>query len=213
MSATANEASGSWAEAYALLAQVMLEAPRRNDPALYESALWETFPLAGISESVNTAVAAVAAACPTSEESLVAVGADYTHLFVGPPKPAAMPWQTAHANPNATSLSGTPTAQVRKALRGLGLQRDEENGQLEDHIGNILMVVAVMAERGLDEERRAFVDDHVLSWLDSLEAAVDEHEETGFYSALLAAVRAVSQADCAAVSTLEDAVEIYKLAP
>ena len=192
-----NEARLPWAEAYALLAQVMLEAPRRNDPALYARELWETFPLKGSSEAVDAAAVAVAAACPTDEDSLVAVGADYTHLFVGPPKPAAMPWQTVHANPNATSLSGTPTAQVRQALRDLGLQRDEDNGQLEDHIGNILMVAAVMAERGLNEERRAFVADHVLSWLDSLEKAVGEHEETGLYPAVLSLVRATAEADCA----------------
>ena len=197
MAARANGEQASWAEAYALLAQTLLEAPRRNEPALYDAAIWETFPCGESFDEVGNAVASVVMACPADDDGLRAVSADYTHLFVGPPKPASMPWQTMHANPNATSLSGTPTAEVRRTLNELGLQRDEENGQLEDHIGNILMVAAVMAQRGLHEQRREFVSAHVLSWIDDLSFSVEANSSTDFYPAILALAKAVAEADAA----------------
>lgn len=183
------------AASYALLAQVLLDAPRRNDPALYRASTWRAFPLAAYLGLAAHEAEMVAMACPVDQSSLLNVAVDYTHLFVGPPQAAAMPWQTMHVNPTATSLSGTPTAEVRRQLHDLGLQRDKGNGQLEDHIGNILMVAAIMAERGLDEKRLLFVREHVLSWIDSLANAVSASASTEFYKAVLSLARAVAQAD------------------
>lgn len=192
---TVQESKTGLAAAYALLGQVLLEAPRRNAQILYDSALWMTFPFVDEAPAVARAAQAVAAACPVDEQALRVLGADYTHLFVGPPKAAAMPWQTMYVNPNATSLSGSPTAEVRRRLRDMGLQRDSENTQLEDHMGNILLVAAVMAERGLDNERRLFIRDHILSWADSFAAAVEANGSTGFYRAVVELARVVASMD------------------
>ena len=195
--ATSNAWENELAGSYALLAQVLAEAPRRNRPELYDVEVWRSFPLCGVSPSIAAAAGAVADECPGDEDALVELGADYGRLFVGPPKPAAMPWQTTYANPNATSLSGTPALEVRRCMGNLGLRRSDGNGQLEDHIGTVLMVAAVMADRGLGEDRRAFVERHVLSWIGSLIDAVEAAQLTSFYGAVLRLAREVSSLDAA----------------
>ena len=83
------------------------------------------------------------------------VSVEYTKLFVGPPVPAAAPWETmyrgsnADASPSAPGAKegaaygfGEPTFQMRSLLRGIGLELSNENRQYEDHMGIELLYLS-----------------------------------------------------------------------
>lgn len=72
---------------------------------------------------------------------------EYTHLFVGPPSPAAPPWETMNLHEGATVGFGEPTFQMRALLREAGLELSNENRQYEDHMGIELLYLSELCRR------------------------------------------------------------------
>ena len=123
---------------------------------------------------------------------------EYTRLFVGPPRPAAAPWETMHraggsaAVGGATVGFGQATFEMRALLREAGLEVKNENNQYEDHIGIELLYLSALCaraaegEEGAVEEVRAFAEDRLLAWLPFLRAAAEEAAPDGYLPLLLA---------------------------
>lgn len=78
------------------------------------------------------------------------VSVEFTRLFVGPPKPAAAPWETFYGAPDGMQIDvgfGKATVQMQRLLREAGLRVSNENNQFADHMGIELLYASEMARR------------------------------------------------------------------
>ena len=125
---------------------------------------------------------------------------EYTKLFVGPPHPAAAPWETMHRGEGATVGFGEPTFAMQRLLHEAGLEVSNENNQYADHIGIELLYASVLctraseavqagddgAESHLARQLSTFVNEHPLGWIGRLAVAVGEAEPNGYIANMLA---------------------------
>lgn len=190
-------------EAYAFVGNSLLKPMTQTSDVGLDPAFWEAFPTFGSSEVVR-ACAALAAYARATREAAASDGRDaaeccaveYTRLFVGPPRPAAAPWETMHrggaAVGGATVGFGQATFEMRALLREAGLEVKNENNQYEDHIGIELLYLSALCaraaegEEGAVEEVRTFAEDRLLAWLPFLRAAAEEAAPDGYLPLLLA---------------------------
>lgn len=140
-------------EAYAFLGNSLLAPMTQTSDAGCDPAFWEAFPDFGNAE-VARAAAELAAWARQQAESGIAreklverVSVEYTRLFVGPPSPAAPPWETMNRREGATVGFGEPTFQMRALLREAGLELSNENRQYEDHLGIELLYASELCRR------------------------------------------------------------------
>ena len=186
----------SWkdlSEAYAFVGNSLLKPMTQTSDIGLDSAFWEAFPTFGSSE-VAGVCAALAAYARAAREAAASDGCDpvercaveYTRLFVGPPRPAAAPWETMHraggsaAVGGATVGFGQATFEMRALLREAGLEVKNENNL------SALCARAAEGEEGAVEEVRTFAEDRLLAWLPFLRAAAEEAAPDGYLPLLLA---------------------------
>ncbi|MDO4289929.1 MAG: molecular chaperone TorD family protein [Eggerthellaceae bacterium] len=211
------------AEAYAFLGNSLLAPMTQTSDVGCDPAFWEAFPDFGNAE-VARAAAELAAWARQQAESDIAreklverVSVEYTHLFVGPPSPAAPPWETMNRREGATVGFGEPTFQMRALLREAGLELSGENRQYEDHLGIELLYASELCRRagedadaddgGTDAEIDAgadgkidantpsdlarFLDEHPRGWIDAFARRVEDAAPDGYFARFVALVRAV----------------------
>ena len=217
------------ADAYAFLGNSLLRPMRQTADAGLDPEFWAAFPDFG-SEDMAHAVDSMALWAEdragsehekTRDEVLTDVSVEYTQLFVGPPTPAAPPWETFNRREGVTVGFGEPTFQMREVLRGLGLEAAGPSNQYEDHLGIELLCLSEMCRRRAwaldlaatareaaareaeaadtaaltrelsDDEVAAFIDGHPLGWIDTLEAKVEATYPDGYFVHLLTLTRAL----------------------
>jgi len=116
---------------------------------------------------------------------------EFAHLFIGPPKPAALPWETMNDPANERHVGyGRATVLMKELLAEEGLEVSNENRQYEDHMGIELLYLSVLCEKAATDaayarKATAFAGGHPLRWMPELRAAVDAERPRGYYSALL----------------------------
>ena len=128
-------------EAYAFIGNSLLKPMTMTSTVGLDPAFWEAFP-----SFDDEAVAEAVAACARYAEGAVQraeagedepqrAAVEYTKLFVGPPSPAAAPWETMYRGKNVTVGFGQATFEMRELLREAGLEVRNVNNQYEDHLG------------------------------------------------------------------------------
>lgn len=118
-----------------LLAPITQTANVGLDPAFWEA--FPTFGDEGVARAVQSCAmwaAAFGRRCESADQDAVTrCAVEYTRLFVGPPRPAAAPWETAYRAAAAgveTSVGfGQATFEMRELLREAGLGLSNENHQ------------------------------------------------------------------------------------
>ncbi|WP_165056512.1 MULTISPECIES: molecular chaperone [unclassified Adlercreutzia] len=76
---------------------------------------------------------------------------EHTHLFVGPPKPAAAPWEAFHRGSSEVSVGfGQATYEMRALLREAGLELSGPSNQYEDHMGVELLLLSELCRRAAE---------------------------------------------------------------
>ena len=135
---------------------------------------------------------AYAAACANDEQlALTDVAVEYTRLFVGPPSPAAAPWETMYRAGNASVGFGEATFHMRQLLREHDLELSNENHQYEDHMGIELLLLSELCRAQDVLATQNFIAEHPLAWIDAFASKVSESFPQGYYAALLALTRAL----------------------
>ncbi len=201
MSNKSAEGWRTYAEACAFLGNSLLRPMSQTSEIGLDPAFWDAFPDFGCAE-----VRAAANACRDFAESLASmepgravqqVSVEYTRLFVGPPSPAAPPWETMYRSADATAGFGEATFEMRRLLREAGLQLSNENNQYEDHMGIELLYLSVMSGRVADaieaagdagpliREVGSFAEERPLSWVWPFRERVGEAFPGGYFSCLL----------------------------
>ena len=172
---------------------------------------WTAFPDFGSAE-VAAATAELAAWAQrdvaddrSREERVRDVSVEYTRLFIGPPKPAAPPWETMNRAEGVTVGFGEPTFEMRRLLREAGLELSNDNRQYEDHLGIELLYLSELLRHAAEAQAagegavaaeqlaaaRSFAVEHPLAWADAFAEQVRAAAPDGYYVRLLALVRAL----------------------
>lgn len=199
---------GQLADALAFCGNSLLAPMTKRTGVSLDPAFWESFPLFG-DQGVADAVRGCAAWAAECERRCDAAGQDavercaveYTRLFVGPPCPAASPWESAHRaaadGSDPTVGFGRATFEMRELLRKAGLQLCNENRQYEDHMGIELLLLSELCRRaaagdGLAvAQASAFAVDHPAAWVERLRSAAAEAVPNGYYVGLLGVAAAL----------------------
>ena len=121
------------------------------------------------------------------EEALDALSSAYARLFVGPRRPEAAPWESAHRGEDDT-LFQPSTLEVRKAYVAHGLIPSRYPRIADDHLAielGFLVSLGQRATQALEQgdaeawmtnvsASRKFLRDHVRPWLPSFCRALDQ---------------------------------------
>lgn len=189
-------------EAFAFLGNSLLNPMSQNSTIGLQADFWKAFPSFG-DEAVQAATDTLAGFAESERADESAVNVEFTRLFVGPPKPAAAPWETAYRGAAKGVMFGQATHEMRAALREAGVALENSNKQYEDHIGIELLLASVLCARVAEGETAAqeeaaeaavaFIRKHPASWAEALEVAVTAAAPSGYYAGILALIRALLQ--------------------
>lgn len=193
--------------ALALCGNCLLDTPRHLGETPLDARLWESIPDFGSDEvrSARERLASRAAVLRGAEgesDGATEASVEYTRLFIGPPRPAAPPWETFYRGANAAQQDGrvgygSATAAMERRLRELGLRVADGRGQYPDHGGIELLYLSELCRRAEEGDEDAgahlapFASDF-LDWTASWQMAIDQASPEGLYGPLLALARALA---------------------
>ena len=188
------------AELYGLLARLWVAAP--------DEALLEQFRVAVTQAPQEGAFleapwAALVAAMRAS--SVEAATQEYDALFLGVGKPEVFLYGSHYLT---GFLNEKPVAVLRGDLAALGLVRDEQRGETEDHLAAICEVMRYLiagddvAVCNLEQQRR-FFRAHLQPWGEKLCEAVQAHPRAKLYLALADFTQAFLQVETQGFDLLE----------
>ena len=175
-----------------------LLSPLSSDSAMgLEPRFWDEFPFA-FHEKAMEGLQDLQAATRRYEnidafDVLRDINLAYTKLFIGPPRPAAPPWETAYRSKvDKSVLFGQATFEMHDNLRKAGLAINNEKHQLADHIGLELLYLAAASDNfstGKSQllnvrEIRIFIEERLLSWIGSFTEAVIKSDSSGYYAGM-----------------------------
>jgi TorA maturation chaperone TorD len=117
------------------------------------------------------------AAIESSQEQLED---EYQELFIGIGRGEVVPFASWHLT---GSLMEKPLASIRHDLGLLGLEREEQVKEPEDHFSAICEVMSVLAEEE-EELQQVFFNKHLGTWFNSLVKQVKEAKSASVYLAV-----------------------------
>lgn len=192
-------------EAYAFIGNSLLKPMTMTPTVGLDPAFWEAFPAfddAAVADAVQACARyadQAARRIEAGEDEPQRAAVEYTKLFVGPPSPAAAPWETMYRGQDVTVGFGQATFEMRELLREAGLEVKNENNQYEDHMGIELLYLSTLCARidaGSDDaptpnEVAVFIEAHPLSWAGAFRARIAETAAGGYYDNLVGLERAL----------------------
>lgn len=173
------------AEAFAFLGNSLLSSMGRSSSIGLDPGFWSEFPSFG-----RDGIATAAKECESFAQggaSNQSVDVEFAKLFVGPPKPAAAPWETFYRKGDAGIGFGQATHEMRALLKEHGLELSGDSNQYADHMGIELLLLSELLRRD-EAEAAAFAASHPAAWVDSFRSAVSAACPDGYYVRLLTLV-------------------------
>lgn len=188
------------AELYGLLSQLWLAPPDAALLAQFRVAVTEAPQAGGLLEAPWLAL--VAAMRATSVE---AAAAEHEALFYGVGKPEVFVYGSYYLS---GFLHERPLALLRVSLAQLGLTRDAQRAETEDHVAYVLEVMRYLIagdDAGVCnlEQQRRFFRSHVQSWVEALCEAVLAHPRAELWRAVAGFTQAFVQVETQAFDLLE----------
>ena len=170
---TFDEVDEARAREYSLLATLLTRSP---DAALLER-------LAGLrGDSSPLGVAHIALAEAAARTDSKRVEREYFDLFIGVGRGELLPYASYY---RTGFLHGRPLAQLREALRRIGIERAGSLAEPEDHAAILLEVMAALAggETAAPEgtEREVFAN-HLAPWISRFFKDLEQAKAADFYA-------------------------------
>lgn len=192
-------------EAYAFVGNSLLKPMTMTSNVGLDPAFWEAFPTfddEGVAAAVDACARYAEQAAQRAsegEDEVQRTAVEYTRLFVGPPSPAAAPWETMYRGEDVTVGFGQATFEMRALLREAGLEVRNENNQYEDHMGIELLYLSALCGRVAEgdeaapapEAVAAFIEAHPLAWAEAFRLRIAESAPVGYFDALVGVARSV----------------------
>lgn len=143
------------------------------------------------------------------ETPLDTLRGQYVSIFVGPGTCKAYPWETVHLS-DTKSLFQPELLPIRETYRAAGFLPAHYPRVQDDFIGLELDFLAKLAAAALhswesgDEaatherlaQSHAFLEGHLLRWVDSLSASIAREYGDGFYATLARLTACIARRDC-----------------
>ncbi len=184
-------------EAYAFVGNSLLKPMTMTSTIGLDPAFWEAFPAfdGAVAQAVEVCACYAEEAgrrAEGGEDGQQRASVEYTRLFVGPPSPAAAPWETMYRGKDVTVGFGRATFEMRELLREAGLEVRNANNQYEDHMGIELLYLSELCRREATGESAtesadiaAFIEQHPLAWIEPFLDRVSEAAPSGYFAGLL----------------------------
>jgi TorA maturation chaperone TorD len=147
--------------------------------------------LLGLLRDIRPAVDAADAAMTAAWQGLQAAAADadpdrlkdeYFNLFIGLGRGELVPYASFYIH---GLLMEKVLASLREELAGLGIERQADVAEPEDHAAAVCEVMGmIISEHGLHFKQTAFFEDYVASWLGRFFADLGAAETADFYRAV-----------------------------
>ena len=188
------------AELYGLLSQLWLAPPDAALLAQFRVAVTEAPQAGGLLEAPWQALVAAMRAT-----SVGAAAAEHEALFYGVGKPEVFVYGSDYLS---GFLHERPLALLRESLAQLGLTRDAQRAETEDHVAYVLEVMRYLIagdDAGVCnlEQQRRFFRSHVQSWVEALCEAVLAHPRAELWRAVARFTQAFVQVETQAFDLLE----------
>lgn len=114
------------------------------------------------------------------ESNKEALNDEYQELFIGIGRGEVMPFASWHLT---GSLMEKPLASIRHDLAILGLEREEQVKEPEDHFSALCEVMSVLTAE--DEElQQVFFNKHLATWFNALTKQIKSAQHANFYVAV-----------------------------
>ncbi len=114
------------------------------------------------------------------ESSAVALEDEYQELFIGIGRGEVVPFASWHLT---GSLMEKPLASIRQDLKLLGLEREEQVKEPEDHISALCEVMSLLTAEE-EELQQLFFNKHIATWFSKFVAQINQAEHASFYKAV-----------------------------
>jgi TorA maturation chaperone TorD len=188
------------AELYGLLARLWLAPPDAALLTQFRVAVTEAPQPGGPLEAPWQALVAAMRAT-----DVAAAKAEHDALFGGVGKPEIFVYASYHLS---GVLHDQPLATLRTDLAALGLTRDPDRAETEDHVAYVLEVMRYLIagdDAGVSnlEQQRRFFRAHVQPWVERLCDAVAEHPRAQTWRAVAGFTRAFVQVETQGFDLLE----------
>lgn len=155
-----------------------------------------------------------------SDEVLESLKDAYTKIFVGPGTLKASPWESMHRTKKRV-LFQPGVLEVRTAYKAAGYLPERYRSVSDDSIGlecDFMANLARDAEEAYEtgdialcllrlRQSAAFLDEHLLPWIDSLADAIAEHYGNGFYARFARLAASVMKRDVDVLAALQEELE------
>ncbi len=159
VSALPESAWNNLANLYAFAGNSFLSPMTRENAIGITANFWEAMPHFnnGIIQQAQTNLAEYAnqAQCELKQGANVIqkCAVEYTHLYIGPPRPAAPPWETMYMPGNESIGFGAATVDMKRRIAAEGLTLGGVHNQYEDHIGIELLLLSVLCKKQAQAKR------------------------------------------------------------
>lgn len=114
------------------------------------------------------------------ESSAVALEDEYQELFIGIGRGEVVPFASWHLT---GSLMEKPLASIRHDLELLGLEREEQVKEPEDHISALCEVMSLLTAEEEDLQQ-LFFNKHIATWFSKFITQINQAEHASFYKAV-----------------------------
>ncbi len=182
---------GQWSayqEMYAFVGnEVLTPMNRSGNESGLDPLFWSMAPIPANDEGTRGLARlkayALAAKANEGDERANAAGmlqasVEFTHLFIGPPRPVADPWETMHGPRGDKHVGfGRATVAMRNLIAREGLVLSNENRQYEDHLGIELLYLSVLCEKAAREAERMMCGESVARDADEVSVACEAEGE------------------------------------
>lgn len=165
-------------DSYVLLAALLTDAPSENVIELVQNLGWDE----DLSERMNQALEAVTHAGTMC--SLDAIAEEYHRIFVGLGHGELLPYGSWYLE---KMIQSTPLAAIRNDLARLGIVRQMDSFEPEDHAGVLCEIMALLSYPGneiSDHEQAAFFNKHLSTWIPHFFVDLQAVKKSQFYRAV-----------------------------
>lgn len=116
------------------------------------------------------------------------IGEEFAHLFTATGTPLLNPHESLYVS---GFMMDKPLAALREDLRALGLARQPGSAELEDHLGALCEVMALLIaqDRPLDQQRH-FFERHIANWAGACTRDMRNAEGANFYQLIASLIDA-----------------------
>jgi TorA maturation chaperone TorD len=165
-------------DSYVMLASLLGQPPSEDFLNILQSLRWDE----AIPEKVDDALRAL---CQASQDySLAALEDEFNRLFVGVGGGEMVPYASWYSE---RKIQSRPLAALRSDLICLGIVRQAESHESEDHAGALCEIMAIISRKPNDEPyatQARFFQQHIAPWMMTFFEDLRSAKSAQFYQAV-----------------------------